>query len=104
MIIWSPIKFNTSTLRSSLYDYIDAYIFIKGTITVLNTGTAAAPNNRNKKVIFRNCAPFTDCINELSNKEIDHAKEIDVVMPMYSLREYSDNIAVYGNTIEMNHL
>ena len=53
------IKFKNSILRSSLYDYSDAQILVKGTITVPNTGTAATPNNRNKKVIFKNRAPFT---------------------------------------------
>ena len=48
------------------------------TITVPNTGTTGAPNNRNKKVIFKNCDPFTDCISEMNNKDIDHAKNIDV--------------------------
>ena len=60
-------------------------------ITVPNTGIAAAPNNRNKKVMFKNSSPFTDCISEIINKEIDHAKDIDAVMPMYNLIEYSDN-------------
>ena len=64
---------------------------IKGTTTVPNTGAAAAPNNRLKKVIFKNCAPFTDYISEINNKEVDHAKDNDVVMPMYNLIEYSDN-------------
>ena len=78
-------------LRSSLCDYSDECTLVKGAITVPNTGTTAALNNRNKKVIFKNCAPFTDCISEISNKEIDHAKDIDAVMPMYNLIEYSDN-------------
>ena len=78
-------------LRSSLCDYSDAYILLKGTITVLNTGTAAEPNNRNKEVIFKNCAPFTDCISEINNKVIDHTIDINVVMPMYILIEYIDN-------------
>ena len=51
-------------LRSSLRDFSQAYILVKGTITVPNTTKTAAPNNRNKKVIFRNCALFTDCISE----------------------------------------
>ena len=59
-------------LRSSLCDNSDTYILVKGTITVTNTETAAAPNNRNKKVIFKNCTPFTDCVSEM-NKKIDHA-------------------------------
>ena len=58
----SQIKFKTTMLKSILCDYSDAYILVKGTITVDNTGTAAAPNNRNKKVIFKNCAPSTNCI------------------------------------------
>ena len=58
----SQIKFKTSVLRSSLYDYSDAYILVKGTITVAQE-TAAAPNNANKKVIFKNYAPFTSCIS-----------------------------------------
>ena len=65
-------------IRSSLCHYTDAYILVTRTITVPNTGTAAAPNNRNKKVIFKKCAPFPDCISEINNKEIDHAKSIDV--------------------------
>ena len=77
-------------LRSSLWDYSDAYILLKGTITVLNTGTGD-PNNRNKEVIFKNCAPFTDYISEINNKVIDHAIDINVVMPMYILIEYIDN-------------
>ena len=78
-------------VRSHLCDYSDAYILVKGTITVENTETAAAPSIRNKKVIFKNFAPFADCISEINNKKIDHAKNIDVVMPMYNLIEYSDN-------------
>ena len=58
---------------------------------VTNTRTVAAPNNRNKNVIFKYCATFTDCISEINNKEIDHAKGIDVVMLMYNLIEYRDN-------------
>ena len=76
-------------LRSRFCDYSGAYILVKGTMTIKNT--VAAPNNRNKKVIFKNCAPFTEGINEINNKEIDHAIHIDAVMPKYNLTEYSDN-------------
>ena len=48
-------------------------------------------NNTNKKVVFKNCAPFTDCIREINNTQVDNAKDIDIVMPMYNLIEYSDN-------------
>ena len=78
-------------IRSSLCDYSDVYILVKGTITVENTGTAAVLKNRNKKVKFKNCAPFTDCIGEINNKEIDHTKDIHVVMSIYNLTEYSYN-------------
>ena len=81
-------------LKSSLCDYSDAYILVKGTITVNNTAAqGAAANNTNKKVIFKNCAPFTNCISEINKMQIDNATDIDIVMPMYNLIEYSDNYA-----------
>ena len=81
-------------LNTSLCDYSDAYILVKGTISVNNSAAqGAAANNTNKKVIFKNCAPFTNCINEINNMQIDNAKDIDIVMPMYNLIEYSDNYA-----------
>ena len=90
----SQIKFKTTMLKSSLCDYSDAYILVKGTISVNNSAAAgAAANNTNKKVIFKNCAPFTNCISEINNTQIDNAKDIDIVMPMYNLIEYSDNYA-----------
>ena len=86
------IRFKTAMLRSSLCDYSDAYILVKGNITVNNTAAdGAAANNTNKKVIFKNCAPFTNCISKINNTEIDNAEYIDIVMPMYNLTEYSDN-------------
>ena len=86
------IKFKTSMLRSSFCDYSDAYIFVKGNISVNNTaGAGADANNTNTKVTFKNCAPFTDCISKINNTQIDNAKDIDIVMPMYSLIEYSNN-------------
>ena len=81
-------------LRSSLCDYSDANILVSGTITMTGAATDDAAkrlDERNKRVIFKNCAPFTDCISEINNTQIDNAKYIDVVMPMYNLIEYSDN-------------
>ena len=79
-------------LKSSLFDYSDAYILVKRTITVNNTAAADVDaNNANKKVIFKNCALFTDCKSEINNVEIDNAKGIDIIMLMYTLIEYSDN-------------
>ena len=83
-------------IRSNLCDYSDAYIISKGTITVPNRAAAgAAVNNTNKKVIFKNCAPFTDCITEINNTQVEDAKKIHIAMPMYNLIEYSD---AYSNT------
>ena len=79
-------------LRSSLCDYSNAYILVKGNISVNNTAADdAAANNTNKKVIFKNCTPFTDCINEINNTQVDNSKYIDIVMSMYNLIQYSDN-------------
>ena len=90
----SQIKFKTTMLKSSLCDYSDTYILVKGTISVNNTAAqGAAVNNTNKKVMFKNCAPFTNCTSEINNTQIDNAKDIDIVMPMYNLIEYSDNYA-----------
>ena len=92
ILLINKIKFKTSMLRSSWCDYSDAYIVFKGNITVNNTsGAGAAANNTNKKVIFKNCAPFTSCISEINNTQIDNTEYIDIVMPMYKLIEYSEN-------------
>ena len=80
----SQIKFKTSILKSSICDYSNAYIIFKGNIGVLTTLTTdAAANNANEKVIIKNCAPFIDCINKISNTQVDNAKDIDVVTLMY---------------------
>ena len=90
----SQIKFKTTMLKSSLCDYSDAYILVKGTVSVNNTAAdGAAANNTNNKVIFKNSAPFTNCISEINNTQIDNAKDIGIVMPIYNLIEYSDNYA-----------
>ena len=86
------IKFKTAMLRPSLCDYGDAYIIVKGNTTVNNNaGAGAAANNIGKKVIFKNCAPFTTCRSKINNTQIDNAEYIDIVIPMYNLIEYSDN-------------
>ena len=83
-------------LKSSVFDYIDVYILASGVITITTitkTIRAGADDNakrldeRNKVVIFKNCAPFTEFISELSNIQIDNTKDSDVVMPMYDLIE-----------------
>ena len=92
----SQIKFKTTMLKSSLCDYSDAYILVKGTVAINGRGADAAvrqAGERDKCVSFKNCAPFINCISEINNTQIDNAKDIDIVMPMYNLIEYSDNYA-----------
>ena len=81
------IRIKTSMLRSDLCDFSDAYIVVKGDITVTN------PNNakRNKAVAFKNNAPFINCISKINGIKIDNAEDLDVVMPMYNLLECSKN-------------
>ena len=86
------IRFKTAMLRSSLCDYSEAYILAKDNITVNNNaGASDAANNIGKKVMFKNFAPFTNCISKINNAQIDNAEYIDIVMPIYNLIEYSDN-------------
>ena len=86
----NQVRFKTSMLGASLCDYSNTYILVKGTITVVKE-TEAAKNNANKKLIFENCASFSNCISRINNTQVDNAHDIDVVMPMYDLIEYSDN-------------
>ena len=81
-------------LRSNLCDYADSYILVKGPITTTGAGDDAAAtqaDERDKGVTFQNCAPFTKCISRTNNTYIDKTNDIDIVMPMYNLNEYSDN-------------
>ena len=105
------IRIKTSMLRSDLYYFNDAYIVIKGNIHVIKKRFTAAdferPNNTNlnatntnnannnafgeKKLVFKNNAPFINCISKINGIKIDNAEDLDVVMPMYNLLEYSKN-------------
>ena len=77
---------------SSSCDYGDAYILVKGNISVSNTAAeGAAANNAAKKEIFKTCAPFTSWVSKINNTQIDDVEYVDIVMPMYNLIEYSDN-------------
>ena len=92
----SQIKFKTAMLKYSLCDYSDAYILVKGKITITGRGADVAVRQadvRDKGVAFKNCAPFANFISEINNTQVYNAKDIDIVMPMYNLIEYSDNYA-----------
>ena len=83
----NEIRIKTSMLTSDLCDYSDACIIVKGTITVTN------PNNakRNKAAAFKDNAPFINCISKINGVKTDNAKDLDVVMAMYNILEYSKN-------------
>ena len=74
-------------LRSNICDFSDAYIVVKGNIMITN------PNNakRNKAVAFKHNAPFINCISKINGSKIDNLEDLDIVMPMYNLLEYSKN-------------
>ena len=90
----SDIRFKTTMLKSSLGNYIDAYILVEGRITITGAAADAAArqtDERDRGVIFKNCAPFIKFKSEINNADIDNAKDIDIVMAVYNLIEYSDN-------------
>ena len=92
------IRFKTPMLRSDLCDYSDAYILVKSTITV-NGVVNGAENDivrRNRPLIVKNNAPFVSCITRINGELIEDADDLDIVMPMYNLLEYSKN---YRKTI-----
>ena len=83
----NDIKFKTTGLRSNLCDYADAYILVNGRITNTWDGVDGAEkraDERDKGVIFKNCAPFVKCISRINNREIDNTKDIDILMPMFN--------------------
>ena len=80
----NEIKFLTSSLESNLCDYSDAYVLVTGNITA--TGVDA-----NRKVAFKNYAPFRECRTEINETFVDNEEHINIVMPMYNLIEYSNN-------------
>ena len=80
----ATVKFETKVIKSNLYDYSDAYILVTGDIRV--TG-----GNKNTKVAFKNCAPFTKCVTHINDEHVDDADNLDIVMSMYNLIEFSEN-------------
>ena len=94
------IRFKTPMLRSNLCDYSDVYILVKGTITVTAPGVNNNANNirdkRNRPVILKNNVPFVSCITRINGELIEDSNDLDIVVPMYNLLEYSKN---YKKTI-----
>ena len=82
-------------LKSGLCDYSHAYILVTRTITVVGAGAnavAIAADRNNKQAKPKNFASFTDCITGINNTQVDDAKDLQIVMPMYNLEEYSHSI------------
>ena len=97
----SDIRFKTTMLKASLSDYSDAYILLKGTITVTGEGADAAikqVDERNKGIIFKTCSPFIYCKSEINNTEIGNAKDNDVAMPIIIPK----HLEIYGNITKMS--
>ena len=92
------IRFKTSMLRSGLCNYSDAYIVVKGAIDLL---TAAAKENdkAEKDVAFKNNAPFRSCISKINSTLKDNAEDLDIVMSMYHLLEYSQNDSMTSGSL-----
>ena len=87
-------------LKSSLCDYSDLYMLVSRTIKLTgerDNYTEKWADEKSKRVIFKNCAPFTDCISEINNTQIDSAKVIDIVISMYNVIKYRNN---YSKTSE----
>ena len=80
------IKYDTRVLKPNLCDYAEAYILVDGTIRA--EGAAVVTNTR---LALKNCAPFTKCNLEINDEHVDRAENLDIVMPMYNLIEYSGN-------------
>ena len=98
----SDIRFKTTMLMSSLCDYSDGYILVKGRITITGARPDAVDrqaDERDKGVVFKNYAPFINCKTEINNTEINNAKDIDIVMPMFNLTEYSDNYSTTSGNL-----
>ena len=91
-------RFKTSMLRSNLCDYADAYVLVKGTITVngIVNGVENEINRRHRPLILKNNAPFVSCITRINGELIEDVDDLDIVMLMYNLLEYSKN---YRKTI-----
>ena len=80
----SSIKIETKVIKTNLCGYSDTYILVTGKIT-------AADGNVNTKLTFKNCAPFTSCVPQINDGHVEDAEDLDIIMPMYNLLEYSDN-------------
>ena len=85
------IRFKTSMLRSDLGDFNNAYIVVKGIVTVTVSANERDIDEMNRQVILKNNAPFISCISKINGVLVENAEDLDIVMPTYNLLEYSKN-------------
>ena len=93
------IRFKTSMLRSTLCGYSDAYIVVKGTIGLLAAAAANENHKAEKNVAFKNNAPLRSCNSKINSTLINNAEDLDIVMPMYNLLEYSQNFSMTSGSL-----
>ena len=98
ILLTKNIRFKSSMLSSDLCDYSDAYIFVKGTIDLLADG-ANENGKAEKNVTFKNSALFRSCISKINSTLIDNAEDLDIVMPMHNLLEYSQNYSMTSGSL-----
>ena len=107
-INYNDIRFKTTILKSGLFDYSNAYTPVKGRIKITGVRANITSRWKSKDVMFKNWAPFINCKSEINNTEIYNGNDIDIVMPMNNLIEYSKHYAkhleVYGNITEMSQM
>ena len=77
-----PRRFKTSMLRSDLCNYSDAYVWIKGKVTVTDPNNNA---NFDRRLMLKNNAPFISCISKINGELVENAEDLDIVIPMYNL-------------------
>ena len=88
----STIKFETKVIKPNLCDYSDAYILVTGDMKVADVAA-------NTNVAFKNCAPFTRCVTHINDEHVETAENLNIIMPMYNLIEYSDNYADFSGSL-----
>ena len=83
---------NLRQIKSSLCDYSDSYVLVIEDIT-------ATGDDANTKVGYKNCAPFRRCAIHINDEHVDTGENLDIIMPLYNLLEYSDNYADTSGTL-----
>ena len=82
----SSIKFEIKVINPFLCDYSDACVFVTGDIKI-------ADINADTNAVFKNCAQFSRCVTHISDEHVETAENLDIIMRLYNLLEYSDNYA-----------